>query len=70
MDSVFDFIAGKAADSVISHAGTIVNKIRSSQIVDTATEQQAKEFLLNKYGDTVFITILTLVFHEIVSFLI
>lgn len=54
MDSVFDFIAGKAADSVISHAGTIVNKIRSSQIVDTATEQQAKEFLLNKYGDTVF----------------
>ena len=54
MDSLLGFIAGKAADSAFSQTAPIVNKIYSTKIVDTATEQQVKAILLNKYGDTVF----------------
>ena len=54
MDSLLGFIAGKVADSALSQTEPIFNKIHSTKIVDTATEQQVKAHLLNKYGDTVF----------------
>lgn len=54
MDALLGYVAGKAADSVVSHAEPLVNKIHSTQIFDTATEQLAKQLLLEDFGDTIF----------------